>query len=278
MSYDTYEVSNQDGAPISYYEIKWGNTVWRYTSADSDQTITIPVDGSVTFTAIAISDSGMRQGGSSNNDLSVTVQSDIPLVDLFASTPPSDEIHLTVRRAHLGDLNPVIHWKGLVRNVKRDEGNAQATIIGFALMALFEGDGLRLAWTRGCPHILYDGECRKDPETMKVETTITALDGNSITVASNGGHAAPWFTGGYIEWTANGDGTLDRRGILSSASDTQLVLLGTTYRLSVGMAVKLYPGCDLTDETCDTKFNNLPNYGGCRQMTGKNPFDGTRIA
>lgn len=278
MSYDTYETSNQDGSPISYYEIKWGNTVWRYTSADSDQTITVPVDGSVTFTAIAISDSGMRQGGSSNNDISVTVQADIPLVGLFASTPPSDEIHLTVRRAHAGDLNPVIHWKGLVRNVKRDEGNAQATIIGFALMALFEGDGLRLAWTRGCPHILYDGECRKDPESMVVATTITALDGNSITVASNGGHAAPWFAGGYIEWTANGDGSLDRRGILSSASDTQLVLLGTTYRLTVGMAVKLYPGCDLTSDTCLSKFDNLANYGGCEQMTGKNPFDGTRIA
>lgn len=277
MTYSSRETSNQDGDPISFYQIEWGSTVWRYTSADEDQTITVPTYGAVLFQAIAIKDSGMTQGGSANNDLVVTCQANIPLTDLFHSTPPSDEIGLTVFRDHAGEDDAVIHWKGLIKNVKRSEDLASIQIVGIALMALFEGQGLRLAWTRGCPHILYDLECRADPEAFAVVAEITAMDGNSITVDTSGGNSAGHFDGGYIEWEANLDGTKDRRGISRSTTDTQFVLLGTTYRLSVGLAVKLYPGCDLTTQTCDEKFNNLVNYGGIEQMTGKNPFDGTRI-
>lgn len=276
MSYESQEISSQDGAPISFYEIQWGNTFWRYTSAGDEQTITINGTPTV-FSPIAISDSGMVQGGSSNNDLTVTAPPNIPLADLFHSTPPSDEIKLTVRRAHQGDPVAFIHWKGFIRNVKRNEGDASIQIIGLSILAMFESQGLRLAWTRGCPHILYDGECRVNPEDFAVETEIISMTGNSITVAGAGGNPAGWFTGGYIEWEANEDGTLDRRGIMASTTDTEFVLLGTTYRLEVGLTVRLYPGCDLTTQTCDEKFDNLPNYGGIEQMTGKNPFDGTAI-
>jgi len=279
MTYEAREISSFGGAPISFYEIEWGNTVWRYTSAETDQELTI---NSVlrTFTAIAIKDSGMTQGGSSNNDLTITAPFDIPLTDLFHSTPPSDEIRITVRRAHEGDPEAFIHWKGFLRNVKRAEDNTSIEINGFSILAMFESQGLRLAWTRGCPHILYDGECRVDPEAFGYETEIVSLTGNSITVADIDPSAAlidGYFTGGYIEWEANEDGTLDRRGIMASTSPIEFVLLGTTYRLEAGMTIRLYPGCDLTTQTCDEKFNNLANYGGIEQMTGKNPFDGTAI-
>lgn len=280
MSYESREISNTGGTPISFYEFEWGNTFWRYTSAETDQTITIPVNNtptSVVFTALPISDEGMVQGGSSNNDMTVTAPPDIPLADLFQSTPPSGEIKLTVRRAHAGDPVAFIYWKGFVRNVKRDAGGASIQILGVSILAMFASEGLRLAWTRGCPHILYDTECRVDPEDFAVETEIISMTGNSITVADAGGKPLDWFTGGYIEWEANEDGTLDRRGISASKSLSEVVLLGTTYRLEVGMTVRLYPGCDLVTETCETKFNNLANFGGIEQMTGKNPFDGTAI-
>lgn len=278
MSYEEQEASSQDGAPVAFYEFQWGSTYWRYTSADSDQVLTIGVTP-YTYTAVAVSDSGMVQGGSSNNDITVTLPSNLPIVDLFHSTPPSDEIILTIRRKHLNDEDDeaLIYWKGFVKNLKRSEGNASVKIIGVSLLSMFESKGLRLAWTRGCPHILYDTECRVDPLAFMVETTIVAMTGNTITVADSGGHPAGWFTGGYVEWQANADGTLDRRGISDSLDAFRLVLLGTTYRLEAGMAVKLFPGCDLTTATCLGKFDNLVNYGGIEQMTGKNPFDGSAI-
>lgn len=281
MSNETREISNQDGQAIALYEIVFGDTVWRYTSADQDVPITVDVEGvptDIVYTAIPISDDGMSQGGSSNNDITVTCVADIPLVDLFHSTPPSTEIWLTVRRMHEGEADtPLIFWTGTVSNVKRKEDNASAEIIGQSLLASFGRAGLRLAWTRGCAHMIYDSECKVNKIDFAHNAVITALSGNSVTIDDAGGFAAGYFDGGMIEWEATAEGTIDRRGISASLSDTELVIYGTTYRLEVGMAVTLYPGCNLTTDHCKNKFDNLANYGGVKQMTGKNPFDGTAL-
>ena len=272
MTYEAREISNQDGAPVSFYEFQWGNTFWRYTSADRDLEL-----GGEDFTAVAISDNGMVQGGSSNNDLTVELPASLPLVALFDSTPPTDEIKLTVRRRHYGDAQAFVYWVGYVGNVKRKEDDVGATVLGNTLLSTFKRAGARLAWTRGCPHVLYDGECRVDPADFGMAAEITELTGNTVTIDAFSwpgvvGDPLMWFVGGFIEWEANADGTLDRRAIKASLSTTEFVLLGTTHRLEVGMAVTLYPGCDLTTGTCKTKFDNLANYGGCEQMSGKNPF------
>lgn len=271
MSFQAYETSNDDGKPIALYEFTWGQTVWRYTSADRDVTA---VDE---FTAIAIKDSGMTQGGSSNNDLTVECDPTIPMTDLFHSTPPSEEITLTVYRKHADDPERYIAWKGYVSNLKRAEDGSSVSIICRTYLASFERIGLRLGWTRGCPHVIYDSECRVDPDDFAQVAEIVAMDGNSITIDTNGGNPDGWFTGGFIEWEANADGTLDRRGIQDSPESLRLVLLGTTYRLEVGMSITLYPGCNLSMDNCKNKFDNRANYGGCQQMTGKNVFDGTAI-
>lgn len=272
MTFEARETSNHGGAPIALYTFEWGLTTWRYTSADRDIVI-----GADTYTAIAIKDSGMVQGGSSNNDLTVQIDPTVPLTDLFQSTPPSSEITLTVRRKHDDDAEVLIAWKGFVTNVKRAEDDSYATVVGQTYLASFERSGLRLGWTRGCPHVLYDDECRVDPEDFAVTAEITSMDGNSVTVDVAGGHPIDWFTGGFIEWEANADGTKDHRSIQASPTALRFVLLGTTYRLEVGMTVKLYPGCNLTTDNCKNKFDNLANFGGCEQMTGKNVFDGTPI-
>lgn len=285
MTYESREISNQDGERIALYEIEWGSTRWLYTSADQDITVDIPVGEGTetrTYSAVAISDSGMRQGGSSNNDLTVSAPSNIPLSDLFASTPPSLEIWLTVRRMHAGDTDPpLIYWTGTITNVKRQEGNAAIDIVGQALLASFARSGLRLAWTRGCPHMLYDQDCRVDRADFAMTGVIQSLTGNTVTVNFDVPDGdipeIGWFDGGFLQWEASDEGTLDRRGIVVSQTTTRFEVFGTTYRLAVGMAVTLYPGCNLSTDHCLNKFDNLANYGGLEQMTGKNPFDGTAI-
>lgn len=278
MSFETREISNQDGLRIALYEIEWGNTKWYYTSADQDIPLTIGDEDRV-YKAIAISDSGMQQGGGSNQDITVEVPSNIPLCDLFVSTPPALEIFLTIRRVHYGDDGtPLIYWTGTINNVKRQEGGAGADVIGHTLLASFKRSGLRLSWTRGCPHMLYDQECRVNKADFAVNGSITALTGNSITVSYTGTTPeAGYFDGGFLEWEANDDGTIDRRSISSSTSETVLIIYGTTYRLEIGMDIVLYPGCNLSTAHCLGRFNNLANYGGLEQMTGKNPFDGTAL-
>jgi len=278
VTYESTEISTQDGNPVSLYEFMWGNTFWRYTNADTAQTITQDEE-EVTYSPIAISDSGVTQGGSRNNDMTVTAPSDLPLVDLFRSTPPAGAIWLTVRRHHADGGNDewFVHWIGTVSNVRKG-GQASVNIVGLSLLASFSRSGLRLAWTRGCPHMLYDSECRADPEDFALVAEITAIGADgTITIDDAGGNVAPYFDGGYFKWEANSDGTMDQRGIESSVTDTQFLIFGSTDRLEVGMSITLYPGCDLSAGTCKDKFDNLENFGGFEQMTGENPFDGRNI-
>jgi len=279
MTFTSKEISNQDGNTVALYLFKWGNTYWRYTSADRD--IVAFDDGTPgaphDYTAVAITDSGMKQGGSSNNDMTVNVQSDIPLLSLFRSTPPSGSIWLTIRRMHYDDGEALVHWVGTIGNVK--PGDAESIIICRSLLATFKKTGLRLCWTRGCAHMLYDSECRVDPADFAFLGTVTAKTGNSITVSgAAAGQTLGYFNGGYIEWDANVDGTKDRRQINVATSVSVFTLVGTSDRIEIGMVLTFHPGCDLSTATCDDKFDNLANFGGLEQMSDESPFDGKPIA
>jgi len=41
--------------------------------------------------------------------------------------------------------------------------------------------------------------------------------------------------------------------------------------------VKIYPGCDRVRATCESKFDNLDNFGGFPWIPTKNPFGGSSI-
>lgn len=269
MTFNTAEISTQDGRPIGLYTLKWGNTIWRYTSADRDVTREENAV-EVTYTAIAVSDSGMVQGGASQNDFTVDIPSNLPIRNLFSVNTPSDTIWLTVRRLHQGETDAPIYWIGVVMNVKGiDEASAQ--IVGQPMTATFKRTGLRLCWTRECPHFLYDFDCKVDPLDHEIIGEIDTLTATSLTLVDAIGEADQHLRGGFISWEANADGTLERRMIESQVGQV-VTLLGLTFGLEVGQTVKLYPGCDRSPEVCEGKYDNLANHGGFKFMPGESPF------
>lgn len=265
MTFNSAEISTQDGRPIALYLLEWGQTEWCYTSADREIEY-----GGKTYLPRAVSDSGMVQGGSSANDFTLDCPADIPIVDLFKGTPPSESIWLTVRRMHVGEADAPIYWNGNVTNVKRLD-LASAQVIGKPLTASFKRTGLRLCWTRECPHFLYDPGCKVDPEDYRVNATITAKTGTTVTLDTVDGKADGYFTGGFVSWEANEDGTIDRR-MIETHSGLVLGIFGLTDRMEIGDTLAIYPGCDRTPTICQGRFNNLPNYGGYDFMPGQSPF------
>ena len=289
MTYSDTEISTQDGQPVALYTLRWDKTYWRYNSSDIEITRSELVDGvptDVVYIPVGISDEGFVQGGSDVNNMTVDIPRDLPIVDLFNGTPPSESIWLTIRRIHDdGTEDAPIYWIGLVSNVVGKDA-ASAQIIGIPLAATFKRAGLRLCWSRGCPHTVYDSQCRLAPADFAFDTTIKAVTGNGFTVAaidtdvgSNG------YRGGYVSWEANDDGTIERRTIEEVLPDVIILtvpyktfqIFGTTDRLTALTAVKIYPGCDLTPGTCQDRFDNLVNHGGFEFMSGKSPFDGTPV-
>lgn len=275
MSFNTAEISTQDGRPAALYLLEWGNTEWAYTSADEDITYGVDKKGQPRkYVARAVSDNGMTQGGSSQNDFTVDCPTDLPICDLYRGTPPSETIWLTVRRMHEGEADAPIYWTGNVTNVKRvDAANAQ--IVGKPITASFKRTGLRLCWTRECPHFLYDSGCKVNPANFKTVGSILLLTGNSITLAVDPGKPAAYYQGGFIEWQANADGTLERRMIQEHIGNL-LNIFGLTDGLAIGQQISMYPGCDRSPQTCKDKFNNLSNSGDFHFMPGTSPF-GTQI-
>lgn len=272
MAFNDAEISTQDGRPVTLYLLEWGNTIWRYTSADRD--IEYPAGSGNVYEARAVSDNGMVQGGSSQNDFQMDCPANLPIVDTFRGTPPSETIWLTVRRLHYGEADAPIYWIGTVTNVKR-LGLADAQVIGRPLTASFKRTGLRLCWTRECPHFLYDFGCKVDPEDFRVDAVITDITGNTVTVDTVGGNPTNWFTGGFVAWEINADGTMERR-MIELHDGNILTIFGLTDGMEIGTALAMYPGCDRTPTTCKNKFNNLANNGGFSFMPGETPF-GTLI-
>lgn len=281
MAYTDFEISNQDGEPIALYEFKYGNTVWRYCTSDADEVVgTDPeTERPLIWKAHAITDEGVVQGGSDQNDLQVIIQSDLPVVSLFRNSRPSGKIWLTVRRWHRGDpeTDTPIQWIGTVVNaVLQNEATAQLACR--SLGGTYDRQGLRLAWGRMCPHVLYSFGCNANNENPKEEhaypRVVAIVTGDSFTCTEHSEPAEGTFTGGFVEWFRP-DGSEDRRAI-EVQTGNHFVVLGTTDGLFPGAEVTLYPGCARNTAACK-RFNNLPNYGGFPHLPGKSPFDGSPV-
>lgn len=275
MAYEDKEVSNQESRPIGLYKLQWGNTIWRYTSAD--RTITLNESGvDRDYLPVAISDNGMVQGGSQDNDFTITVPSDLPIVALFRGTPPSAPIYMTVRRKDYAEPDAPVYWIGTVANLRRPD-DVSAEIIGATLTSSFKRSGLRLSWQKTCPHILYDHGCKLNPEDFGVAGTVTDKTGTSITVTGAAVGNESSYIGGFIKWDAEGNGTYERRGIEGTSGAGVFLLYGRPDRLEIGADITLYPGCRHTPTACNDDFDNLANYGGFEFLPGKSPFDGTPV-
>lgn len=271
MSYNSLEISSQSGRPVALYTFQYGNTYWRYCTADEDKTL-----GGVTYLAKAITDEGVTQGGSDQNDLQITMQSDLPIPLLFRNAQPSGKVWLTVRRWHIGDPaneTPLL-WSGTVQNSTEVDDSA-VQLACRSLGGSYDRQGLRLAWGRMCPHVLYSAfGCKVNKALHAYEREIATLDGTNFTCTAHSEPSEGTFTGGFLE-KVRADGSLDRKGI-ESQNGNDFVVLGSTDGLEVGDTITLYPGCARNTTSCKA-FSNLPNYGGFPHLPGKSPFDGSPV-
>ena len=275
MTYEANEIGNATGQPVMLYEFQLGNTYYRYCTADEDQTVDGDEAGA-NWTALGVIDEGIQQGGNDRNDLVVRIASNAEVAGLFrAGRRPSGKLFLKVRRWHLGDAadQAAIQWVGSVTNailISRSETSLQCRSIAGS----YDRQGLRLHWSRMCPHVLYGIGCTLDKANHAYPHIIATVSGGGFTVDTYADPAEGTFTGGFLEYTRS-DGSFERIGIKSHIGN-DFQTLGPATGLEVAGAVTLFPGCNRTTTVCKL-FGNLANYGGFPHMPGKSPFDGTPV-
>ena len=272
IDYAQAETSIENGMPVRLYLFRCENLSWSYTSGDTPITfepelffasIFIPPKG-------GISDSGIRQTGQPSADtLKIKIGAKEPLVQLCLKNPPAQEIEVILYGRHLtacGDDEYVRLWSGQIGSVRLID-SLQAELSCTVLTSRMQSTGLRLCWTRSCPHIFLSPECGVDKKTVQLVSIVEDLDSKKITcsaLAALGSRAL----GGYCEWEA--DNLLYRRTI-EQHYGSQIWLLGGTHGILLGQTINIYFGCPKNLKNC----LNPANYGGFVGLPDKNPFEYT---
>lgn len=116
----------------------------------------------------------------------------------------------------------------------------------------------RNLYQAGCVHTLYDSGCALARESWAQSGTVTAGSTASV-IACNLTKASGWFTRGYIRFDTGAQAGTTRT-IKSYAPGQIALFLPLSAAPDVGDTFTVYAGCDKTQATCTSKFNNLPHF------------------
>lgn len=270
VAFSVQEIANYLGRATFLVTFTRGGQTWTYTSADRDVTL-----GSRIYKAVPLKVGSVNQSDDVQSDeVSIEVPTDLPVVSWHLTVPPTERVSVAVARYHRNGDDAVVRFAGQVDRVRRVTP-LKAEMKCKTLLASFMRGGARLTWQRECGHALYGPGCGVNKALYGVSGTVATLNGQSITSAALAALADGRFNGGYIEWDFQPAMTA-RRAITAHAG-TFAALLGGTYGLSVGTPFTAYPGCPRDAASCNSLYNNLPNYGGFRHMPSKSPFNGDPV-
>lgn len=265
----TREQSNYGGEPVLLYEFRRGEMRSYYASSDRD------IETSVgTFTACAIKHSGLTYKGTPTTDtFEITVPVNVVPVSWFAYSPPSDTVYVVVRRFHWGQPVSAIVYIGLIVSVAI-QPNDSATIKCQPVSITLKRGGLRMAWTRGCQHALYDQNCTVDREIYGRNCHVNSVLSNHFTTIETIPLDYFW-PGGIVRWQV-APGTFEQR-LIEGIDAHEVYPYGQMDGYHSGMVVRLYPGCKRTSRWCDQFYDNMSNFGGYQYMPTRTPYDGDSV-
>lgn len=270
MTYAAIESSVQQGAPVELYEFVQGLQRWTYASG-AEPIVRL----GQTFTPSNIQRDRVKQSTDIfKNGIKLTFPRDDEFAKQFLGFSPELPTTVTIYRGHYTDPDAqfVIYWKGRILSAKATESKIDLDCE--PVYTSIRRPGLRAKFEYGCRHVLYGRRCSVNREAYKHENSVLSLSGGlNVEVAGVAGiYPDGWFTGGII-FAADGAS----RFIVAHVGGV-VTMSRPLASLAGGQVVRLYPGCDHLRTTCDTKFNNLDNFGGFPWVPTRNPFDGSSIA
>lgn len=262
MSYNSFDLSTWFGRPLYLYKFQAGQTVWRYTSTSRDYTF----DGYV-WTAVPIKHGDFEVSQDElKSDLQITMARTVDIVALFSGLPPEHMIPVIVYRTHKGCGEAVVEWQGWAAYCK--VVGDEATLSCQSNDTVMSQSGL-VRYSRVCRHALYSKQCGVVAADYRLRLTgVTNPTATTLVHAGLAGKADGWWTGGYAELD-----TGERRMIVAHAGTTVTINYAFSNDIAGSVGIAFYPGCDLTLDTCDSKFGRRAAHGGQYGIPYNNPWD-----
>ena len=270
MVFATDERSIQDGAPIELFKFIGTYSTYRLTNHGRPITNT---DGTYE-SGFAISRSD-AEGGTQDEDLEIDIDIDPshPMIAEYVINEPPPGLRLQIFRVHPNDLDDTyLLWdgEGVSWSVQATPRSRVAKLRVPSLFSfLFDGPVPRPKYQSPCNHILGDARCGVDLTSAanSHDTTITAISGNTITLASNP------FPDGEVN-AGQMIAPSERRMVIANTGLTFTIASPFSPAVSVSDAVTIRRGCDhALNGDCVNRFDNAINFGGFPLVPDRNPFD-----
>lgn len=247
-------------------------TVLRYT--DAEQNI---VSGGNTYLSAATSNTvpGFKRGSiklelglqAGSLEVDMLYNSGTLLLGMtpgaFANSGGFDYAKVQIDKLLTPDFNDTSRgvvnlFTGVVSDIQVDGGKVALTVSGQTIY--FQSSFPRNYALPQCNHALFDAGCTLLKSSFAVNDAVDSATSTSVTAASLT-QASGYFALGSITFTSGVLNGLTR--FVKAFSGGVLTLLYPLPSLpAAGDTFTVYPGCDKLQNTCSTKFNNLPHFRG----------------
>jgi len=280
MSYSQYEESLFHGEPIDLFLFTYGTGSEDYFGyVDCELPVTHEGKNYVPYPVER--DAINSSGSLDKSGLSLRIDGNAGVAELFRVYPPSQPVTLVIRQGHFGDPDADFNviWAGRVLSCGWEENIA--TLTCEPVSTSMGRTGLRRHFQYGCPHALYMGDdaggCRASKAAATRTSTVAGVTGSLLTLPSgwNGSFDKAKFSGGMIEWLLSG--RVVRRAIVKVNAATNVITMGGPIpELEVGDTVSVILGCNHQMTDCADLHNNINDFGGQPWIPTKNPFGNTQ--
>lgn len=264
MTFDAREISTHSGEPFECYRFGLGGTFYR--RAAGDQAVTINEAGGAIQTYLP-SEIYRDEQEVSDEALGATLRirlpSDDAVAQLFIPYTPVAPVSITVYRFHRDDTEVIVDFDGEVASAEHKGAYTWLTCLSEA--ALLARPIPARAYGHTCQWALYDpNTCKVNKAAFSQAATISNISGATLTATTFGSHPDGWWNNGYIE-RANGE----RRFVVSHAGNV-VTLMSPFFGIALAEVVTAVAGCDRTEGTCLTKFNNRLRFRGHPRIPARN--------
>ena len=260
-AYDVADLATYGAHPVELYRFDGAVNVF-YTNAQEDI-----VWGADTFTVNQITSEGLKFSDDiSQMVVSITLPETDVMAQQFFTGAPAAKTQVTMWRHLLGIDEFRMVWQGMIVSADFDADH-MCILRSEPMLRALSRNGCRRMYQVICPYPLYGYGCFVTKENYRTRTTVTAISGNNITVASTGGRS---MVNGEIHYGSQIRMVTGQNGLV-------LQVIGGGVGLKVGDEVSLFPGCDKSMNTCRGVFGNITNWGGFPNIPNTNPWTGDSL-
>lgn len=242
---------------------------WRLTRADGlvlgftdhDGDVTI---GSVTYTAATgYSPTAIASSADlavDNLDVEVVLDdAGITEIDLRSGAYDHAEVEILLVNWAAPTDGSIVLLRGWLGEVKLGGPVATAEIRGL-VQALATNVGEY--YSADCRAALGDARCGVDLAKLTIIGTITAVDSRRRFTASGISTEAGFYDGGVVAFTSGACVGLKMEVKVHAADPSLTLFVPMPRAIAVGDTFTVYPGCDRSAATCQSRFDNLVNFRG----------------